>query len=80
LANYCDDLADLYLEGDLDSISPEAIDNAIRKAVFSQKAVPLLCGSALKNKGVQPLLDGVLKYLPSPENISVVGKNAVSGK
>lgn len=35
LANYCDDLADLYLEGDLDSISQEAIDHAIRKAVLS---------------------------------------------
>jgi elongation factor G len=48
--------------------------------VNSQKAVALLCGSALKNKGIQPLLDGVIKYLPSPENIGVMGSNPATGK
>lgn len=52
LANYDEALADLYLEGDIDKISTADIDRAIAKAAASMKAVPLLCGSALKNKGV----------------------------
>lgn len=67
LANYDEKLADLYLEGELEKISTCDIDRAIAKAACSMKAVPLLCGSALKNKGVQPLLDAIIKYLPSPE-------------
>jgi elongation factor G len=67
LANYDEVLADLYLEGELEKISTSDIDRAIAKAACSMKAVPLLCGSALKNKGVQPLLDAIIKYLPSPE-------------
>jgi elongation factor G len=55
------------LEGDIDRIQTKDIDRAIAKAAASMKAVPLLCGSALKNKGVQPLLDAIIKYLPSPE-------------
>lgn len=81
LANYCDELADLYLDAaDIDQISQQLIDQAIRKAIASKKAVPLLCGSALKNKGVQPLLDSVIKYLPSPETKNAIGKNAATGK
>jgi hypothetical protein len=45
-------MADLYLGEDLNLISTDSIDAAIRKACNSQKAVPLLCGSALKNKGI----------------------------
>jgi elongation factor G len=60
-------------------IEQDVIDEAIRKAVFTSRVVPLFCGSALKNKGIQPLLDGVLKYLPSPERIFAIGKNAVTG-
>ena len=52
LSNFCDDLADLYLEQELHEIDSLVIDNAVRKAIDSHKAVPLLCGSALKNKGV----------------------------
>lgn len=66
LSNYDDELGDLYLSGDIADISTAAIDKAIRNAIKSEKAVPLLCGSALKNKGVQPLLDAVIKYLPDP--------------
>ncbi len=67
LANYDEVLADKYLEGELEKIETSDIDRAIAKAACSMKAVPLLCGSALKNKGVQPLLDAIIKYLPSPE-------------
>jgi len=51
----------------LAAIKPLEIDRAIAKAASSMKAVPLLCGSALKNKGVQPLLDAIIKYIPSPD-------------
>lgn len=44
----------------------EVLDAAIRKLTLANQIVPVLCGSALKNKGVQPLLDGILAYLPSP--------------
>ena len=66
LSNYDEELGDLYLEEGTASIGSEHIDRAIRRAILSGKAVPLLCGSALKNKGVQPLLDAVVKYLPDP--------------
>lgn len=65
---------------ELTDISAEMIDAAVRKAVMSQRAVPLLCGSALKNKGIQPILDGVLKYLPSPEGQTFIAKDAATGK
>jgi len=80
LSNYDDELADLYLSGEINEITTQSIDNAIRKAVLSKRAVPLLCGSALKNKGVQPLLDAVLKYLPSPEHIQATGVNTTTGE
>ena len=66
LSNYDDELGDLYLSDDISAIDSLSIDRAVRKAIMSGKAVPLLCGSALKNKGIQPLLDSVIKYLPDP--------------
>jgi elongation factor G len=59
-----DRLAEKYLEGE--GISPEEVTGALRRAVVSGKLVPVLCGSAFKNKGVQPLLDAVVAFLPSP--------------
>ncbi len=67
LADYDDNLADRYLNGD--EISAAEIDQAIRKATIHNGFIPVLCGSAFKNKGVQPLLDAVVKYLPSPLDI-----------
>ena len=67
LADISDDLAMLYLEGD--DIPADVIKSAIREGVVSLKHYPVLCGSALKNKGVQRLLDAVTYYLPSPLDV-----------
>jgi elongation factor G len=77
LADVDDGIAEKYLEG---TEIPEAeIIEAIRKATISLKIVPVLCGSALRNKGVQPLLDAVVHYLPSPEDIPpVTGLNPLT--
>lgn len=64
LAEVDDQLMISYLEGR--DISAKEIRAAIRRATLQNKIVPILCGSALKNKGVQPLLDAVIEYLPSP--------------
>ena len=50
-------------------ISNEELENVLRKAVLGYKLIPVFCGSALKNKGVQPLLDAVCNYLPSPSDL-----------
>ncbi len=66
-------LLEKYLGGE--AISPEELEGAIRRATINFKVVPVVCGSAFKNKGVQPMLDAVVKYLPSPLDIpSVKGK------
>lgn len=59
-----------YLEGK--EISVETIKKCIRKGTLSQEFVPVLCGTAFKNKGVQPLLDAVVAYLPSPTDIPAI--------
>jgi len=53
-------------------VAPEAIKAALRRGTVSLALVPVLCGSAFKNKGVQPLLDAVVDYLPSPQDIPPV--------
>lgn len=67
LADTNDELAMLYLEGE--DIPNEVIINAIRQGTITLEHFPVLCGSALKNKGVQRLLDAVTLYLPSPLDI-----------
>ncbi len=64
LANLDDKIADLYLEGK--DIAVDDLYLAIRNAVIKKMFIPVLCGSAFKNKGIQPLLDAVVRYLPSP--------------
>ena len=59
-----------YLEGN--EISVETLKKCIRKGTIEFKFVPVLCGTAFKNKGVQPLLDAVVDYLPSPKDIGYV--------
>jgi elongation factor G len=60
-------LMERYLEGE--SLSEEEIKRAIRKGTIKLSLVPVLCGAAFKNKGIQPLLDAVVDYLPSPGDI-----------
>jgi elongation factor G len=62
-----DEAMEAYLNGD--EPSPEVLNKCIRKAVLTGAFYPVLCGSAFKNKGVQPLLDAVVEYLPSPVDI-----------
>ena len=70
LADVDDTLADLVLaDADFLEIQPSVLRKAIRTATLKKNFTPVLCGSALKNKGVQPLLDAVLFYLPSPLDI-----------
>ncbi len=70
LADYDDDLAEQYLAGE--ELTVAQINIALRKATISLKIVPVLCGAALRNKGIQPVLDAVVNYLPSPEDIPPV--------
>jgi elongation factor G len=65
-------LTDKYIEGE--ALTTEELKAALRRAVLAGEATPVFCGSALRNKGVQLLLDGVVDYLPSPVEIpDVVG-------
>src|SRR5437763_707362 len=68
-----DEFADVYLEhlGGAD-ITPEQIRAALRRATVANKAVAVMCGSALRNRGVQPMLDGIVDYLPSPLDVPPV--------
>ncbi|MFA5836321.1 MAG: elongation factor G [Bellilinea sp.] len=67
IAEFDDDLIMKFLEGH--SISIEELKSVLRKAVIENKATPVFAGSSLKNKGVQPVLDAVIDYLPSPLEI-----------
>ena len=64
LAEHDDEMMEMYLDGQ--TIPVEMIKKVIRKASIALEIVPVMCGSAFKNKGVQPLLDAVVDYLPSP--------------
>jgi elongation factor G len=79
LADLDDDLAHKYLEGE--EISPDELRRALRAGTLAYKLVPVLCGSALKNKGIQPMLDAVIDYLPSPLDVPPVsGRDPRSGE
>jgi elongation factor G len=69
-ADYDDELLEAYLAEE--PISPERIKKALRQATLDIKVTPVLCGSSFKNKGVQPLLDAVIDYLPSPLDVPPV--------
>jgi elongation factor G len=79
LAEIDDEIMEAYLsESALDN---DKIINAVRKATIDLKLVPVLCGSALRNKGIQPLLDAIANYLPSPLEVPpIVGSDPVSGE
>ena len=65
-----DDLMEAYLEGNEPSVAD--LKKLIRKGTLSMAFVPVVCGSAFKNKGVQPLLDAVVDYLPSPLDVPAI--------
>jgi elongation factor G len=77
LANHDDEMAEKYLNGT--EINEEDILAALRRTTIALKIVPVLCGSALRNKGIQPLLDAVVHFLPSPEDVPPIkGINPVT--
>ncbi len=71
VAEYNDDLLERFFD-DPDSITKEEILDTIRKATIDLSIVPVLCGSAFKNKGIQRLLDAVVSFLPSPLDVGAV--------
>jgi len=70
-----DAMMELYLEGEEPSV--DALKQAIRRATLASALTPVLCGTAFKNKGVQPLLDAVVAYLPSPVDVPAIEGHAV---
>ena len=70
IAELDESLTDRFLMGE--EISGDELRAALRKGVLAMKAFPVLCGAAFKNKGVQPLLDAVIAYLPSPLDIPAI--------
>jgi elongation factor G len=78
VSHYDDELLELILEEA--EVPVETLKAAIRQATLSSQLTPVLCGSSFKNKGVQPLLDAVIDYLPSPLDVPpVVGTELVKG-
>ncbi|HEY4767645.1 MAG TPA: elongation factor G [Candidatus Limnocylindria bacterium] len=79
LADLDDGIAHSYLEGE--QIDAATLRRGLRTGTLGYKIVPVLCGSALKNKGVQPMLDAVIEYLPSPLDVAaVVGTDPRNGE
>ncbi len=70
LAENDDRILEAYLEGH--EITPSQLREALRRVTLANKGVPILCGSALRNKGIQPLLDAIVSYLPSPLDLPPV--------
>ena len=79
IGNVDDQVAISYIEGH--DVNAHELRTAIRRATLSNAVTPVLCGSALKNKGLQPLLDAVIDYLPSPEDVPpLTGTDVRSGE
>jgi elongation factor G len=79
VSHYDDELVEMILEDQ--EIPAERLEAAIRKATLSSQMTPVLCGSSFKNKGVQPLLDAVISFLPSPLDVPPVkGLEPVKGE
>jgi elongation factor G len=71
VADHDDELTETYLE-DEEKVTPEMLRRAVRAATLDGTVTPVLLGSAFKNKGVQPLLDAIVDYLPSPLDVPAV--------
>jgi elongation factor G len=79
IAELDEHLIEKYLNGE--ELSESEMKSALRKATISMKAVPVLCGAALRNQGIQPLLDAIVDYLPSPLDIPPIeGTNPTTEK
>ncbi len=78
LAEVDADIAEAYLADE--TIETEALVAAIRRATLARRAVPVTLGSAYKNKGVQPLLDAVVRYLPSPKEVTTVANDTITNE
>ncbi len=78
LADVDESVMERYIEGK--PISSGQMTEAVRRATLSLKCVPVLCGSAFKNRAVQPLLDAVIRYLPSPADVASVSGVDLEGE
>jgi len=79
ISDFNDQVMDAYLGGE--NISEAEIHRALRKGTLSTEIVPVLCGAAARNKGVQKLLDAIVDYLPSPVDVPPIsGENPFTGK
>ncbi len=79
IAELDESLTEKYLNGE--PISESELKGVLRKATVSMRAVPVLCGAALRNQGIQTLVEGIVDYLPSPLDIPPVeGKHPVTGE
>src|SRR6266566_4688907 len=78
LADVDDTVMERYLEGE--ELTAQDIKAGIRRATIASKANPVVCGSAFKNKGVQPMLDAVIDYLPSPVDLPAYEGTATDGE
>ncbi len=78
LADVDDDVMVKYLDGE--ELTADEIKAGIRRATIASKANPVLCGSAFKNKGIQPMLDAVVDYLPSPLDVPAIEGVATDGE
>ena len=79
LADVDDDFAMAYLE-DSEALDVDTILDAIRAAVLRGELVPVLCGTALRNKGIQPLLNSIVRWLPSPDDVEDVHGTDADGE
>ncbi len=79
LSAFSDEITELYLEGE--EIPKELLNTVLRKKTIDKTIIPVFCGASLKNIGTQPLLDGVIDYLPAPEELPfIIGHHAKTEK
>ena len=78
VAEFDDEMMEIYLEGG--EVTEEMIKRAIRKGCLATKFFPVMCGDALGNKGIKPLMDAVIDYLPSPLDIASIKGHNLKGE
>jgi elongation factor G len=79
IADVDDEVMEVFLSEGADALDLDALRAGLRRATLALKGFPILCGSALKNRGVQPLLDAVVQYLPSPLDVPPLEAEIVGG-